>query len=285
MNRNKSVAKAARTPHEPPADVEPNPAAPLVALIRRLRGPDGCPWDRQVTLSDLRSFLLEEAHELAAALDTQSWDAIREELGDLLFQTCFLSVIAAEAGAFTLADAADSVHTKMVDRHPHVFGGERLATAEAVHAAWEGRKLATVGQRSLLDGVTTSLPALVAARRLGEKASGVGFDWPDADGALEKVREELDEIASDRTRGGEHLEEEVGDALFALVSLGRKLGIDSERALALANLKFRTRFRALEEGLGEQLARGHEDPDVRTRMEELWEEAKTRERAAATLPP
>lgn len=282
MDRNKSIADAARTSPAPQERASDAALTTLLGLIRRLRAPDGCPWDRKVTPPDLRSFLLEETHELAAALDSSDWPAIREELGDLLFQVAFLAVLAEELGAFTLADAAHGVHDKMVHRHPHVFGEERLETAEAVHAAWERRKLSARQRGSLLDGVQHTLPSLVAARRLGEKASGVGFDWPEPSGALDKAREELEEIADAMATGGEKLEEELGDALFAIVSLGRKLGVDAERALALANRKFRARFRHLEDCLGDQLSLARTDPKIRERMEELWNEAKALEGKGAS---
>ncbi len=154
----------------------------LVDLVARLRAPDGCPWDREQRLPDLRAYLLEEAHELAGAIDEGRWEAIAEELGDVLFQTAFIARLAEEAGTFGAGDAIAGVEAKMIARHPHVFGGESLADAEAVRAAWERRKLAREPRRGSLfsRGSAPSLPALLAAYRLTQKAAGVGFDWPDA---------------------------------------------------------------------------------------------------------
>jgi MazG family protein len=164
----------------------------LLALVERLRAPDGCPWDREQKLGDLRAYLLEEAHETAAAIDEGDWDALCSELGDLLFQVAFLSRLAEEAGAFRAAEPIARVTAKMIDRHPHVFGGEPLPDSRAVRQAWERRKLRHESNErgSLLDGAAAaSLPALVAAYRLTQKAAGVGFDWTDPAAVLAKVAE------------------------------------------------------------------------------------------------
>ncbi|RMH23020.1 MAG: nucleoside triphosphate pyrophosphohydrolase [Acidobacteria bacterium] len=252
--------------------------ARLEALVARLRAPDGCPWDRRQTLGDLRAYLLEEAHETAAAIDRAvadgDYEPLREELGDLLFQVVFIAHLAAEAGAFRLADAIERIHRKMIERHPHVFGDDALADAGEVHRAWEARKLAQQPpHRSLLDGVPDSLPALVGAYRLTQKAAGVGFDWADAAGALAKVDEERGELegaiaAGDRAA----IAGEVGDLLFAAANVARKLGIDPEAALAAGNRKFRHRFRALEAAF----ARRGKSLDGATleEMDEVWETVK-----------
>ncbi|HYO15766.1 MAG TPA: nucleoside triphosphate pyrophosphohydrolase, partial [Thermoanaerobaculia bacterium] len=167
----------------------------LVDLIARLRAPDGCPWDREQTLPDVRAYLLEEAHELAGAIDGGDWDELAEELGDMLFQVAFIGRLAEEAGAFSVSQVIDGVHRKMVERHPHVFGDEVLADAEAVRQAWERRKLAKEPRReSLFSGVPSSLPALLASYRLTQKAAGVGFDWPTPDAVLDKMEEEIAEL-------------------------------------------------------------------------------------------
>ena len=176
----------------------------LVDLVERLRAPDGCPWDREQSLPDVRAYLLEEAHELAGAIDglggnqnggDGDWSELAEELGDLLFQVAFIGRLAEEAGAFRLSQVVDGVHRKMVERHPHVFGDEVLADAEAVRQAWERRKLQKEPKReSLFSGVPASLPALLGAYRLTQKAAGVGFDWPDAGPVLDKVEEEIAEV-------------------------------------------------------------------------------------------
>src|SRR6185369_4483712 len=216
----------------------------LLDLVTRLRAPDGCPWDREQKLADIRAYLLEEAHETAAAIDTGDWSELAEELGDLLFQVAFIGRLAEEAGAFSLSQVVDRVHHKMVARHPHVFGDESLADAQAVRQAWERRKLKEEpGRASLLAGVPTSLPALLAAYRLTQKAAGVGFDWPDAGAVLKKVDEETAELRDALAVGNrDAMREEIGDLLFTLANLARKLDLDPEAALAGTNRKFRHRF-------------------------------------------
>jgi len=252
--------------------------------VARLRAPDGCPWDREQGLPDVRAYLLEEAHEVAGAIDSGDWDELAEELGDLAFQVAFIARLAEEAGAFRLADVIDFVHRKMVERHPHVFqvdeGAETLADAESVRQAWERRKLRqNPGKTSLLQGVQASLPALLAAYRLTQKAAGVGFDWPDAAAVLAKVDEETAELKAalagpEEAAGKAAAREELGDLLFTLANLARKLDLDPEAALAAANLKFRRRFEAVESGLAE---RGKSPAEATLEeMDELWEKAKER---------
>jgi ATP diphosphatase len=252
----------------------------LVELVSALRGPEGCPWDRAQTAADLRAYLLEEAHEVAAALDADDWDALRAELGDLLFQVVFLASLAHDAGAFDLGAVIDGVHRKMVERHPHVFGDHSARDAAQVRESWERRKAEQRAGDSHLDGVASSLPALVAAYRLTQKAAGVGFDWPDADAVLDKLDEELAELRAARggERASEGVREEVGDILFTAANLARKLGVDPEGALARANLKFRSRFAAIERGLaaaGRRLGAATLDE-----LDRLWEEAKRAEAGA-----
>jgi MazG family protein len=245
----------------------------LVSLVERLRAPDGCPWDREQGLRDLRAYLLEEAHELAGAIDSGDWDEVREELGDLLFQAAFIARLAQEAGAFEAADAVEGVHRKMVERHPHVFGSETLADAEAVRQAWERRKIRQGGRGSLLAGVPAGLPALLGSYRLTQKAAGVGFDWPRPDDVLAKLEEEIGELREALGRGDrEAAREEMGDLLFTAANLARKLEIDPEAALASANLKFRRRFERIEEKLA---AAGKTAADAMLEeMDALWDEAK-----------
>jgi ATP diphosphatase len=246
----------------------------LVDLVARLRAPNGCPWDREQTLPDIRAYLLEEAHELAGAIDGGDWQELGEELGDMLFQVAFIGRLAEEAGAFSLSQVIDGVYRKMVERHPHVFGGEVLADAEAVRQAWERRKLQKEPKReSLFSGVPTSLPALLAAYRLTQKAAGVGFDWPDAEAVLAKADEEIAEVREALAQGDKDaVREEVGDLLFTLANLARKLDVDPEAALAGTNRKFRHRFAKIEEGLA---ARGKTAAEATLEeMDALWEEAK-----------
>jgi len=251
----------------------------LVDLVARLRAPDGCPWDREQSLPDVRAYLLEEAHELAGAIDAGDWQELAEELGDLLFQAAFIGRLAEENGAFRLSQVIDGVYRKMVERHPHVFGDEVLADAEAVRQAWERRKLAREPKReSLFAGVPSSLPALLAAYRLTQKASGVGFDWPDAVSVLAKLDEEMAEVREALAQGDTTaVREEVGDLLFTVANLARKLDVDPEAALAGTNLKFRHRFAKIEAGLA---ARGKTAAEATMEeMDELWEAAKGKDEA------
>ena len=246
----------------------------LLDLVARLRAPDGCPWDREQTVTDLRAYLLEEAHELAGAIDGGDWGEVEEELGDLFFQAAFIGRLAEEAGAFTVADALARVHAKMVERHPHVFGDEVLSDTEAVRQAWERRKLRGKDRgESLFSGVPDSLPALLAAYRLTQKAAGVGFDWPTAAAVLDKAEEETGELRAALAGGDKAaVREEVGDLLFTLANLARKLDVDPEAALAGTNRKFRRRFARIEEGLA---ARGKTAAEATLEeMDTLWEEAK-----------
>jgi ATP diphosphatase len=237
--------------------------------------------------------LLEEAHEVADALDHQDWQLLREELGDLLFQLCFLIRLAQESGLFGVSDVIEGSHRKMVDRHPHVFGAPPAGgepTADEVAAVWAERKLAEAGKRgaSILDGVPRSLPALTAAYRLGQKAAGLGFDWADTHAVFDKVSEELDELSSALAATGPpatdglaatntaRIEEELGDVFFSLASLSRHLRLDPERCLARANIKFRRRFAAVEAGLAQSSTTN--ETERRQQMEELWDAAKLAER-------
>lgn len=257
----------------PPAEL-----ADLVALVARLRAPDGCPWDREQGLANLRAYLVEEAHELAAAIDGGDWEEIAEELGDLLFQAAFVARLGEEAGALSAAAVVAAVHAKLVARHPHVFGGEQLADAGEVVRAWERRKAAE-RPAGLLAGVPPSLPALLAAYRMTQKAAGVGFDWPDAAGVLAKLREEIGELEAELAAGAPaaRVGEELGDLLFAAANLARHLGHDPECALAGANAKFRRRFAAVEAALaGRGIAAGDAGLEL---LDALWEEAKRAERA------
>ncbi len=254
----------------------------LRRLVIRLRSGDGCPWDREQTIEDLRAYLLEEAHEAVAAIDGGDRHHLREELGDMIFQAVFVARLAEEEGAFDLGDAIDGVHAKMIERHPHVFGGDKLEDAASVHRAWERRKLSESGtrRRRLLEGIPASLPALTAALRMTQKAAGVGFDWTTPGEVLEKVREELAEVAEVvAATGGDdrrRCQEEIGDLLFAVVNLARHLGLDPEAALAGAGRKFRRRFEAVEATFADR--RNGLAEATMEEMEKAWEAAKRTER-------
>lgn len=245
--------------------------------MERLLGEDGCPWDRAQTLETLKPYLIEEAYEVLESMDHPPREHC-EELGDLLFQIVFHAALRRREGAFDIDDVIRAIAGKMVRRHPHVFAGEGGKTAEELHVLWaqrkaEERREKQSGDRppSALDGVPRAAPALLRAWRLGEKASRVGFDWPDAEGPRRKVLEELEELGA-AVAGGDaaRMHDELGDLLFAVVNLGRKLELDPEEALRAAIRKFERRFRAVEERLGGRTATAEE-------LDRLWEEAKDRE--------
>jgi len=251
--------------------------------MARLRGPTGCPWDREQTWASLRRYLIEETYEVADAIDRQEPAALREELGDLLLQIVFLSRIAEEEGRFTIADVAHGISDKLVRRHPHVFGSAKAETADAVVRNWEAIKRQEKGDEmeqgppSHLDGVPAAMPPLAKAALLGQRAAQSGFDWPSTGGVLDKLDEELAELR-EAVRSSEHsaVEEELGDFLFSLVNLARKSGIDPDAALESTNRKFRRRFAHVER----ELARQGITPDQAglAAMQRLWEEAKLSER-------
>ena len=242
----------------------------LVEVVGRLNAPDGCPWDREQTHETLRPHLLEEVYEALEAIDRGDWVALEEELGDLLLQVLMHAEVAARAGTFTLADVVEQICRKLVRRHPHVFGDVRAETAEEVYRNWEVLKRAEKPRSSILDGVPRTLPALAASQAIQGRARRVGFDWPDVEGPLEKLREELAELA--RAEGGGEREAEFGDVLFTLVNVADHLGVDAEQALRVANEKFRRRF-----GRVEELAR-ERGLDLQAldfgALDRLWEEAK-----------
>jgi MazG family protein len=257
----------------------------VLALMARLRAPDGCPWDREQTPASLAPQLLEECYEVLDAIDGGSSADLVEELGDLLLHIAFQAQIARERGDFTFADVATALADKLVRRHPHVFGTEKVADATATIRLWDELKKAEKPERtSALDGVPRSLPALMRAEALQKKARKVGFDWADARGALDKVTEETAELRAELepsvSAGAPAVtpetKEEIGDLLFALVNLTRHLKLDAESLLTSANDKFSRRFRAVEERIK---ARGKEMKACT--LEELdaaWDEAKAEEK-------
>jgi MazG family protein len=213
-------------------------------LIVRLRGGKGCPWDRKQTLDSLKIYLLEEAYELAEALDRKAANEVEEELGDLLFQIVFLSRLYEEKGIFDLNQVMHTLHRKMIHRHPHVFGNKKWEKAEDVVQGWQDIKAAEKKGLDPFESIPLNLPALLKAHRISQRASGLGFDWPDMKGVLEKVREELNEL-EEAIRGNNlpSAREELGDLLFALVNLGRFLDCPAENALRNTIQKFLKRFR------------------------------------------
>jgi ATP diphosphatase len=243
--------------------------ARLVAIMDRLRGPDGCAWDKAQTFATIAPYTLEEAHEVADAIARDDMADLCEELGDLLLQVVFHARIAAEAGHFTLADVASGICAKMERRHPHIFGANAgAATASEVRATWEEIKAAEKPRQSVLDGIALALPALTRAEKLASRAARTGFDWPDAQGPLAKIHEELAEVQASRTDA--ERAEEIGDLLFAAASYARKLQVDPEEALRKANRKFETRFRIIEQT--PQFSKLSLDE-----QEMLWQQAKRRD--------
>lgn len=254
----------------------------LLAIMARLRDPEtGCPWDIEQTWATIAPYTIEEAYEVADAIERGAWDELRGELGDLLLQVVYFAQMGAEEGRFTFAEIADAISDKMVARHPHVFGAEsRDKTAEQQTRDWETVKVAERGSKGegrVLDGVALGLPALLRAFKLQKRAARVGFDWPDMAGVLDKLREEAAELATAAAAGGhDALEEEMGDMLFTLVNFSRHLGIDPEQALRRSNAKFTRRFNAVEDSLR---ASGSTPAEAGLAgMDRLWNALKAEER-------
>jgi tetrapyrrole methylase family protein / MazG family protein len=262
----------------------------LVALQARLRAPNGCPWDREQTHETLRTYLIEEAYEVLDAMKSGDDAKFANEMGDLLLQVVFHSQIAAEEARFTVADVIREVHEKMVRRHPHVFGEKRAKDAAEVLRNWEqikaqerrasGEEKKEQEGKSLLDGVPRTLPATLEGLQLTRKASRAGFDWENAEGVFEKLREECTELRrASETKDAAKIEEEMGDVLFAAINLARFLQVDPEIALKNANAKFGRRFREMERCAAEN---GQAFVEVaRAEKEKLWEVAKRAERQVA----
>ncbi len=245
--------------------------------MRRLRGPGGCPWDREQTLATLRPYLLEETYEVLEAIDDGDPREHREELGDLLLQIVFQAQLTSEAGQFGFAEVAEAISDKLVSRHPHVFGDAKVKDAEGVLKQWAAlkrdEKAARGKGQSALEGVPREMPALARADRLTEKASRIGFDWPDVRGARAKVDEELGELdAAVATGDRQAIENELGDVLFAVANVARKLSVAPEEALRGTIARFITRFEHVERGL-ERSGTPHGQATLE-QMDELWNEAK-----------
>jgi MazG family protein len=253
----------------------------LVEIMARLRGEGGCPWDREQTFDTIKPYTLEETYEVLDAIDRRDWRALAEELGDLILQAVFYAQMAREQGLFTISDSLDAINAKLVRRHPHVFGDGTAKTAEQVLARWneikqEEKRERGEEKRGLLDGVLRNQPALMEAAHISKKAAAAGFDWPEIGGVFDKMREEIAELEKAREGNSrEHVEEEIGDLLFTVVNAARFLGVDPEQALRRTNAKFRSRFARVENGLAE---RGKDFRQTTIEeMEELWQQAKTKE--------
>ncbi len=241
----------------------------LVEIMAKLRAPDGCPWDRKQTEKSLVKYLLEETYEVVDAIEEGNPEKLKEELGDLLLQVVFLAQIAREKGQFTIEDVAKFIGDKLISRHPHVFGSEKFETAQEVLEHWDSFKKKE--KKKLLDGVPVSSPALLEAYLIGERAARVGFDWEKAEDVFEKIEEEINELR-EAVKKGEGTEEEMGDVLFSLANLARKLNVNPELALKKTNRKFRERFGKIEK---EAEKRGKELRELSLKdMDEIWEAAK-----------
>lgn len=257
------------------SDANDASVAPIAAVVDRLLGEDGCPWDREQTLETMRPYVLEEAFEVVESIDSGRPEAIREELGDLLFLVTFLARLTRARYGFGLADVATTIAEKMIRRHPWVFAGQSRSDGPSALAGWEAQKAAERREKGRLSGVPAALPALLRAFRVGEKAAAVGYDFQDAAAARAKVdeeRRELDDaIAAGDAAGIQH---ELGDLLFAVANHGRKLGVDPETALRLALDRFSQRFHACEEtAKAEGLDLARLDDSARDR---LWNAAKAK---------
>jgi MazG family protein len=257
----------------------------LVEIMARLRGPNGCPWDKQQDRNSLKPMLVEETYEVLEAIDNNDADGLSEELGDLLLHVVFQAQLGKEDGGFDIDKVIDGICDKLIRRHPHVFGDETASTPEEVIKNWEAikaqektRKLKnrTPEQRSLLEGIPSKLPAIHEAHQIASRAARVGFDWPDIQGVFDKLEEETHELREAMT-GPENsrqsrLEDEIGDILFVIVNLARFLKIDSESALKRANRKFKARFQHMEAKLAD--AGKSLDGTSLDEMQNLWEQAK-----------
>ncbi len=252
----------------------------LLAIMARLRDPKrGCPWDREQDFATIAPYTIEEAYEVADAIERGDMAALKDELGDLLLQVVFHARMAEEAGLFAFDDVAAAIADKMLRRHPHVFGDVEIASVAAQNEAWEAHKAterqASGAAESVLDGVASALPALLRAAKISRRAARIGFDWPDAEGVFDKIGEEIAELRSELAAGAapDRIEDEMGDLLYAVAMLARKLDIEPETALRRATAKFERRFRRVEALAGERgIGR-----DLNA-LEALWQEVKRNEK-------
>ena len=255
----------------------------LLDIMAQLRDPkDGCAWDVEQTFETIAPYTVEEAYEVAEAIDNNDMDALKDELGDLMFQAVFHARMAEEAGYFNFSDVIDAISDKMIRRHPHVFGSENYRDAEEQTVAWEeqkARERAEKKQKSILDGVTVGLPALTRAVKLQKRAARVGFDWPSTSGVIDKLNEEMlelsEELIADK-QDQEKIEEEFGDMMFVYANLARHLKIDPEQALKKANNKFTRRFNKIEQEIvNKESSFGQYSLNE---LEEFWQQAKIEEK-------
>jgi ATP diphosphatase len=279
------VTRAPGGPHAAASDPKSDPLAESIAIMARLRGPGGCPWDREQTFDTIKRHTLEETYEVFDAIERRAWPDLKDELGDLLLQVLFYAQMASEAGYFTIRDVAENLNAKLIRRHPHIFAGVEATDSDAVLRNWEQiketeKKASTAPnsmlQESMLDDVPRTMPATLEATKLGSRAAKVGFDWPDATGLFDKLREEIEELKAElapelETQSQSAIEGELGDILFTAVNLARHLKVDPESALRATNAKFRHRFAAMESAAGGREALATSSP---AELEQLWDRAK-----------
>jgi ATP diphosphatase len=258
-----------------------DPLAEAISIMARLRGPNGCPWDREQTFDSIKRHTLEETYEVFDAIERRAWPDLKDELGDLLLQVLFYAQMASESGYFTIQDVAANLNAKLIRRHPHIFGDAIASSSADVLRNWEQikqdeKKAHANARSSMLDDIPRTMPAMLEAGKLGSRAAKVGFDWPDSNGLFDKIQEEIGELtaelppaASDRST--QAIEAELGDLLFTAVNLARHLKVDPESALRSANAKFRSRFTSMESAAGGADALAGLTP---ARLDELWNQAK-----------
>lgn len=265
-----------------PAPSSTDAIAEAISIMARLRGPGGCPWDREQTFDSIKRHTLEETYEVFDAIERRAWPDLKDELGDLLLQVLFYAQMASEAGYFTIVDVAANLNAKLIRRHPHIFGDVQADDSDAVLRNWEQIKRAEKAesasvQASMMDDIPRTMPAMLEAGKLGSRAAKVGFDWPNADGLFDKLQEEIAELQAELPSTAEQAtastaaEEELGDLLFTAVNLARHLKLDPESALRTCNAKFRRRFAAMESVAGSADAL---TALTSSQLEELWSRAK-----------
>jgi nucleoside triphosphate diphosphatase len=273
------------TSENPPVHNVPSgandPLAEAIAIMARLRGPGGCPWDREQTFDTIKRHTLEETYEVFDAIERRAWPDLKDELGDLLLQVLFYAQMASEEGYFTIQDVAANLNAKLIRRHPHIFAGAQVADSDAVLRNWEqikqSEKKSSAGvPSSMLDDIPRTMPAMLEAGKLGSRAAKVGFDWPDVDGLFNKLQEEIGELKAEltpsaATQSAAAIEAEFGDLLFTAINLARHLKIDTESALRATNAKFRRRFAAMESAAGSTEALAASTP---AELDILWNQAK-----------
>jgi len=245
----------------------------LVEIMQKLRSENGCPWDKEQTPESILPFFLEEVYEVIESVEEKDWKNLQEEIGDILLHTVFQAKMAEEENRFTILDSLETINVKLMRRHPHVFGDISADAAKSAKQNWEAEKHKEKGRESRLDGVPKTLPSLIRAQRLQEKASYVGFEWDKIEEVWEKVHEEIGELKKAQSEGNiDHIKEEIGDVLFSIVNLSRFLKISSEDALRLTNNKFISRFKKIEKELKKR-NRSIEDASL-VEMDEIWETVK-----------